>query len=104
MNVEKDIAHTPVGPNPLMGGEKSKPLEWTTVKSVKIVPRSSLVAKSGGAPAGAKPAAAAEVKSTPASAPATEAAKPAETSAAPAKTEAAAPPPASSEAKPDSAK
>jgi len=104
MNVEKDIANTPVGPNAMMGGEKSKPLEWTTVKSVKIVPRSSLVAKSGGAPASAKPAAAAEVKSTPASVPATEAAKPAETSAAPAKTEAAAPPPASSEAKPDSAK
>jgi len=102
MNVEKDIANTPVGPNAMMGGEKSKPLEWTTVKSVKIVPRSSLVAKSGGA--SAKPAAAAEVKSTPASVPATEAAKPAETSAAPAKTEAAAPPPASSEAKPDSAK
>ena len=104
MNVEKDIANTPVGPNAMMGGEKSKPLEWTTVKSVKIVPRSSLVAKSGGAPASAKPAAAAEVKSTPASVPATEAAKPAETSAAPAKTEAAAPPPASSEAEPDSAK
>jgi peptidyl-prolyl cis-trans isomerase B (cyclophilin B) len=104
MNVEKDIASTPVGPNAMMGGEKSKPLEWTTVKSVKIVPRSSL-AKAGGASASAKPAAAAEVKSVPASGttPATEAAKAPEASAAPAKTEPAAPPPASSEAKPDSA-
>ena len=107
MNVEKDIASTPVGPNAMMGGEKSKPLEWTTVKSVKIVPRSSL-AKAGGAPAKAKPAAAAEVKSVPApaSTPAsTEAAKAAETSAsAPAKTDPAAPPPAATESKPDSAK
>ena len=103
MNVEKDIANTPVGPNAMMGGEKSKPLDWTTVKSVKIVSRSSLVAKTGGAPASAKPAAAAEVKTTPAAAPATEAAKAPE-AAPPAKTDAAAPPPASSEAKPDSAK
>jgi len=104
MNVEKDIANTPVGPNTMMGGEKSKPLEWTTVKSVKIVPRSSLVAKAGGAPASGKPAAATEVKSEqPASTPAA-AAKSAETSAAPAKTEAAAPPPAASEAKPDTTK
>jgi peptidyl-prolyl cis-trans isomerase B (cyclophilin B) len=108
MNVEKDIASTPVGPNAMMGGEKSKPLEWTTVKSVKIVPRSSL-AKAGGAPASAKPAAATEVKSVPApaSTPASTdaaAAKAAEASAAPAKTEPAAPPPASTEAKPDSAK
>ena len=103
MNVEKDIANTPVGPNAMMGGEKSKPLEWTTVKSVKIVSRSTLVAKTGGAPASAKPAAAAEVKSTPAAAstPAPEAAK--TEAAAPAKSEQA-PPAASSEAKPDSAK
>ena len=106
MNVEKDIASTPVGPNTMMGGEKSKPLEWTTVKSVKIVPRSSL-AKAGGAPASAKPAAAAEVKSVPAPAStpaATAAAKAPEASAAPAKTDPAAPPPAATEAKPDSAK
>ena len=49
MNVVKDIASTPVGPNTMMGGEKSKPLEWTTLKSVKIVPRSSLAKSSGGA-------------------------------------------------------
>jgi peptidyl-prolyl cis-trans isomerase B (cyclophilin B) len=106
MNVEKDIASTPVGPNAMMGGEKSKPLEWTTVKSVKIVSRSSLA--KAGAPASAKPAAAAEVKSVPApaSTPASTdaAAKAAEANAAPAKTEPAAPPPASTEAKPDSAK
>jgi hypothetical protein len=77
------------------------------VKSVKIVSRSSL-AKAGGAPASAKHAAAAEVKSVPApaSTPAsTDAAKAADASAsAPAKTEPAAPPPAATEAKPDSAK
>jgi len=42
MNVLNDIANTPVGPNAMMGGEKSKPLEWTTLKSVKIMSRSSL--------------------------------------------------------------
>jgi peptidyl-prolyl cis-trans isomerase B (cyclophilin B) len=99
MNVEKDIASTPVGPNAMMGGEKSKPLEWTTVKSVKIVPRSSL-AKAGAAPASAKPAAATEVKSVqPEATPA--ASKPADATA---KTEAAAPPASSTEAKPDTAK
>jgi peptidyl-prolyl cis-trans isomerase B (cyclophilin B) len=105
MNVLSDIASTPTGGNMMMGGEKSKPLEWTTVKSVKIVPRSSL-AKAGGAPASAKPAAATEVKSVPApaSTPATDAPKAAEASAAPAKTDPAAPPPAATEAKPDSAK
>jgi peptidyl-prolyl cis-trans isomerase B (cyclophilin B) len=46
MNVLNDIANTPVGPNAMMGGEKSKPLEWTSIKSVKIIPRSSL-AKAG---------------------------------------------------------
>ena len=46
MNVLNDIANTPVGPNAMMGGEKSKPLEWTSIKSVKIISRSSL-AKAG---------------------------------------------------------
>jgi len=44
MKVFKEIANTPVAPNPMMNGEKSKPLEWTTVISVKIVPKSSLKA------------------------------------------------------------
>jgi peptidyl-prolyl cis-trans isomerase B (cyclophilin B) len=94
MNVLKDIASTPVGMNPMMG-EKSKPLEWTTVKSVKIVSRSSLAKAPGGAE-GAKPApaAAAEVKSVPAAeqAPA-KAAAVSETPAA-TKAEEAVPPPA----------
>lgn len=42
MNVLNDIANTPVGPNAMMGNEPSKPLEWTTLKSVKIVSKSSL--------------------------------------------------------------
>ena len=42
MNVLNDIANTPVGPNAMMGNEQSKPLEWTTLKSVKIVSKSSL--------------------------------------------------------------
>ncbi|MGE5175160.1 MAG: peptidylprolyl isomerase [Hyphomicrobiales bacterium] len=44
MDVLDAIANVPVGPNPMMGGERSKPLEWVTLKSVKIVPRSSLAA------------------------------------------------------------
>jgi len=42
MNVLNDIANTPVGPNAMMGNEPSKPLEWTTLKSVKIVSKSTL--------------------------------------------------------------
>ena len=49
MNVLNDIANTPVGPNAMMGGEQSKPLEWTTLKSVKIVSRSTLAKGPGGA-------------------------------------------------------
>ena len=50
------IASSPTGPNAMMGGEKSRPLEWTTMKSVKIVPRASLAA--AGAKSGTKSAAA----------------------------------------------
>ncbi|MEK7347663.1 MAG: peptidylprolyl isomerase [Candidatus Eisenbacteria bacterium] len=39
------IANTPVGPSAGMGGEMSKPLEWTTVKSVRIMPRAAWMAK-----------------------------------------------------------
>jgi peptidyl-prolyl cis-trans isomerase B (cyclophilin B) len=45
MSVLNEIANTPVGPNPMMGGEQSKPLEWTTLKSVKIMARSAALAK-----------------------------------------------------------
>ena len=45
MNVLNEIAMTPVGPNPMMGGEQSKPLEWTTLKTVKIMSRSAAMAK-----------------------------------------------------------
>jgi len=44
MDVLDAIANSPTGPNAMMGGEKSRPLEWTTMKSVKIVPRASLAA------------------------------------------------------------
>lgn len=39
------IANTPVSPNPMMGGEMSKPNEWTTVKTVRIMPRAAYLAK-----------------------------------------------------------
>ena len=49
MEVLDAIANSPTGPNAMMGGEKSRPLEWTTMKSVKIVPKASLAAaKAGG--------------------------------------------------------
>ena len=51
-----NIANTPTGPNAMMGGEKSRPLEWTTMKSVKIVPRASLAAAGGKAAGQAKAA------------------------------------------------
>ncbi len=42
------IANTPVGPNPMMGGEMSKPREWTTLKSVKIMSKTAYVASKTG--------------------------------------------------------
>ena len=51
MPVLNEIANTPVGPNPMMGGEQSKPLEWTTLKSVKIMAKTAALAKAPGAPA-----------------------------------------------------
>jgi peptidyl-prolyl cis-trans isomerase B (cyclophilin B) len=87
-SVLNEIANTPVGPNAMMGGEQSKPLEWTTVKSVKIMARSAALAK---APA-EKTAPAAKPKSKPA------ATKAAAAKASPA-TEKAAAPPKAAEAK-----
>jgi peptidyl-prolyl cis-trans isomerase B (cyclophilin B) len=49
MDVLDAIANSPTGPNAMMGGEKSRPLEWTTIKTVKITPRASMTAKSGAA-------------------------------------------------------
>jgi peptidyl-prolyl cis-trans isomerase B (cyclophilin B) len=62
MDVVDAIANTPVGPNPMMRGEPSKPLEWVTLKSVTIVPRATAM---GG---GAKAAAATPVSKAPPSA------------------------------------
>jgi cyclophilin family peptidyl-prolyl cis-trans isomerase len=45
IDVLDQIANTPVGPNAMMGGEMSKPLEWTTLKSVRIMPRAAWLAK-----------------------------------------------------------
>lgn len=39
------IANTPVAANGMMGGEMSKPLEWTTVKTVRVMPRAAYLAK-----------------------------------------------------------
>lgn len=71
MDVLDAIASVPVAPNPMMGGERSKPLEWVTLKSVKIVPRAEL-----NAPGKAK-AAAAKAAGAEKAAPAKEKAKPA---------------------------
>jgi peptidyl-prolyl cis-trans isomerase B (cyclophilin B) len=45
MDVLDAIANSPVGANAMMGGEVSKPLEWTTLKSVRIMPRAAWLAK-----------------------------------------------------------
>jgi len=66
MDVLDKIANSPTGPNPSMPGENSKPMEWTVVKSVKVMSKSAYQAM-------AKPA----VKKTEAAKPAEQ--KPAET-------------------------
>jgi len=60
------IASVPVGPNPMMAGEQSKPLEWVTVKSVKIVPRATALGgtKTTAATGAGTPAAAAATPGT----------------------------------------
>ena len=45
VDVLDQIATSPVAANAMMGGEMSKPLEWTTVKSVRIMPRAAWLAK-----------------------------------------------------------
>ncbi len=44
MDVLDKIANSPTGPNPSMPGENSKPMEWTTLKGVKIMSRSAYAA------------------------------------------------------------
>ena len=88
-SVLNEIANTPVGPNPMMGGEQSKPLEWTTVKSVKIMSRSAALAKAPAekaAPA-AKPKATAAAGAAEKKAAAAKTAAATEKAAAPAKSE-----------------
>ncbi len=63
LDVVDAIANTPVGPNPTMRGEPSKPLEWVTLKSVTIVPRAT--AMGGGAKAAAAVPASPISKTTP---------------------------------------
>lgn len=60
MDVLDLIANTPVGANAGMGGEMSKPLEWTTLKSVRIMPRAAYLAKKEEAAAAANAAKAAD--------------------------------------------
>ncbi len=44
MDVLDKIANTPTGPNPSMPGENSKPMDWTTLKSVKIMSKAAYLA------------------------------------------------------------
>jgi peptidyl-prolyl cis-trans isomerase B (cyclophilin B) len=80
LDVVDKIAAVPVGPNPMMNGEPSKPLEWVTLKSVTIMPKSQAMASSEKA-APKKGATASSSKGT-GTAKSTEAAKPAENAAA----------------------
>ncbi len=73
LDVIDKIANVPVGPNQMMNGEPSKPLEWVTLKSVTIMPKSQAMASSEKAKP--KTAASGSTKGT-------SAAKPAETKAA----------------------
>jgi peptidyl-prolyl cis-trans isomerase B (cyclophilin B) len=49
MDVLDKIANSQTGPNPSMPGENSKPMEWTTLKSVKIMSKSAYMASMSGA-------------------------------------------------------
>jgi peptidyl-prolyl cis-trans isomerase B (cyclophilin B) len=44
MDVLDKIANSPTGPNPSMPGENSKPMDWTTLKSVKIMSKAAYMA------------------------------------------------------------
>jgi peptidyl-prolyl cis-trans isomerase B (cyclophilin B) len=60
MDVVDKIASVRTGPNPMMPNENSKPLEWVTLKSVKIMSRAAAMAGGAKAAAGEKAAAAGE--------------------------------------------
>ena len=47
MDVLEKIANSPTGPNPSMPGENSKPMEWTTLKGVKIMTKAAYQASLG---------------------------------------------------------
>lgn len=47
MDVLDKIANSQTGPNPSMPGENSKPMDWTTLKSVKIMSKSAYMAMGG---------------------------------------------------------
>ena len=47
MDVLDKIANSPTGPNPSMPGENSKPMEWTTLKSMKIMTKAAYAAGAG---------------------------------------------------------
>ena len=92
MDVLDAIANSPTGPNAMMGGEKSRPLEWTTIKTVKVVPRASLA--KGAAKSTTKSAAASGKAAGQAKAEAAKAAAPEPKEAAAAATPVSTPPPA----------
>jgi peptidyl-prolyl cis-trans isomerase B (cyclophilin B) len=60
MDVVDKIASVRTGPNPMMPNENSKPLEWVTLKSVKIMSRAAAMGGGAKAAAGEKAAAAGE--------------------------------------------
>jgi hypothetical protein len=92
MDVLDAIANSPTGPNAMMGGEKSRPLEWTTIKTVKVVPRASLA--KGAAKSTTKSAAASGKAAGQAKAEAAKAAAPEAKEGAAAATPVSTPPPA----------
>jgi len=48
MDVLDKVANSPCGPNPSMQGENSKPLEWTTLKSAKVISKAAYMASTAG--------------------------------------------------------
>jgi peptidyl-prolyl cis-trans isomerase B (cyclophilin B) len=63
MDVLDKIANSPTGPNPSMPGENSKPMEWTTLKGMKIMSKAAYASMGKKKTEASKPAAkSAEVK------------------------------------------
>lgn len=65
MDVVDAIASVRTGANPSMPGETSKPLEWVTIKSVKIVPRAAAIKAAAAKAEGAEKASTAKADATP---------------------------------------